>query len=388
MRRLVVAIVVLGAVQVAAAEPKGALGVPAGGQEATLRSAWKSWMRAAKWTEAPGPSAAAVKACIDGGATCSQLAALAVDRTWILSLSTQGEPILVGRVYDGTGALITTSERPCTKCGSNRGALTIEVEKLLDGLRDSVDRLNTKLVIEVEAPGIELAVDGAPVEIARPGLPIEQVVAAGPHAVAVTGGCWTMEPNPLPVTVESGATARVKLPVTEVAPRLRIEAGRDGAKVKVDGVEVGVTGADGVLEVATTRGPHHLDVERRGVRRHAEVTVDGCAAQTVPFVLAAPPTRSRGPIPYLIGAGGVVSLGVGIGLIVAHREPVNDSNRDLTYRDSKPFGYAFLGVGVAALGTAAVWWYLATPSAESAPATAPAVTLTPTGAAFGVSGRF
>lgn len=339
----------------AAAEPRGALGVPAGPTEPTIRAAWRAWIKTAAWIEAPAPAAAAVTACLAVGPTCADgLGKLGADRTWIVSLeppsSPGGEPFVVGRVYDRAGALVTSSQRACARCATNKANLTTEVGKLLDALREAVERQTTRLVLTVDAPGVQVLLDGAPVEH-TPGQPIDRAVTPGAHTVTITGEC--LEMAPVPALVGSGETVRLQLDVARRTPRLRVRAFPAGATITVDGAAA--TGD----AIETTAGTHRVAASRDGWQGAAEeVTVTGCETRDVELVLSR--RGGRGPVPYLVAAGAALAIGGGLALVIADREPIEGGNRSATYRDSAPLGTVVAGVGVAAAGVA-VYLFLREP---------------------------
>jgi hypothetical protein len=135
------------AVASTASAQKAALGVK-GEPAAAVRDAWKKWIGAGAWIEAP---AKAVDPCVkpDDAACARELTALAVDLTYVLVLEKSANPLLVGRVYGPSGALIESAERPCAGCTDRGGAAAVkrEVPLLLDLLRDKAVFATTHLAI-------------------------------------------------------------------------------------------------------------------------------------------------------------------------------------------------------------------------------------------------
>jgi hypothetical protein len=180
--------------------------------------------------------------------------------------------------------------------------------------------------------------------------------------------------------------------------RINVTSTPPGAKVAVDGAAVGAT----PLEHGTRSGPHVVDVTLDGfhpVRRNIDVGKDKTVALELTMTPSDKPLpgATRGPLPYIVLAGGVALAGAGMTLYVIDQDceaggPCDVPNTQETYRNSAPLGIGLAAAGVVAIGLGA-YLTLRSPSPSSgsaarAPAATPVGWVTPGGGGVGISTRF
>lgn len=362
MRALVV-LGLVGALAGAASAQSTAFGVE-GPQQPAVRDAWKAWFGPRGWTPAP---LELVTACTGSAPTCAaQIVALNVDNTWLVRIGANGDAV-TARVYDNRGALIATRDRPCPACKPAK--LAAEVTTALVELHEEVEiyeqRRATALVLELVPAEASVVLDGVVVRGPR----VEETVTPGSHRIETDpGSCLEIEP----LTIDVALGQRVSRQITaKLRPAtLRVVTAPD-ATIAVDGTPIATT------SVAIGEGRHEVTVSAPGRATVREsIAIAGCRPMTLQVDLGRP---RRSKLPYLVGGAGVGLVAIGVTLIVLDRDQVVDGNRAATYRSSAPWGVGVGLAGVAAIGTAAVLWYLPGPVV---------VTPEPGGATVGMAGTF
>ncbi len=164
--------------------------------------------------------------------------------------------------------------------------------------------------------------------------------------------------------------------MTALAGSSRAEVGQaaltttpPGARVRIDGVDVGVT----PLTKALPSGAHKVEVSHADAGRAERIVeVRRGERADVDFVLAARPSRVL-PISLLSGGGALVVIGI---VLLAIDE--DDTGETFEYRDTGPFGAT---LGCAGLAVAGVGAYLL--FRDRSPESRPQVAIVPGGAVLG-----
>jgi hypothetical protein len=135
-----------------------------------------------------------------------------------------------------------------------------------------------------------------------------------------------------------------------------------GARVTVDGADVGVT----PLDAPVSAGSHTVELTKAGYAPgHGSVVVaEGQSAKLDISMTQDGPQRSL--LPYVVGGAGVALLATGI---VLYATSETDTGEKYQYRDTKPAGAVIAVVGAAAIGAAAYLMVRGKPT-DSAPAVA------------------
>src|SRR5690606_3718446 len=131
------------------------------------------------------------------------------------------------------------------------------------------------LVVEVNAPGASISVDGDAVAQA-PGGPIR--VAVGEHVIAVRAGGY--EPQQRRVSVAGGVTETVRFTLAETGSAratIRVTSALRDVEIAVDGEVVGRTPLDSSLSV--TPGARQVRAMRRGYLPFSRVVEVGMGAE-------------------------------------------------------------------------------------------------------------
>lgn len=165
-----------------------------------------------------------------------------------------------------------------------------------------------------------------------------------------------------------------------------------GAKVSVDSTPVGAT----PLDHGVRAGRHVVDITLDGyqdVRRDIDVGKDKTVTIEQQLVKGVSggggKVKGKGPLPYVVLAGGVALLGTGVAFYLMDQDCVGVGNcdvgrRDPTYRDTAPLGVGLAAGGAVLLGAGT--YLMLRKSPPSSPRTVGWVT--PRGGGIGVTGRF
>ncbi len=128
----------------------------------------------------------------------------------------------------------------------------------LDATRARLLTRVATVVVEVNAPGLEVRIDGAPVPLglARAGVPVN----LGRRRIALTAPGW--QPYERVVDLASGAREVVRDGMRRITSTVAVECDVPDAEVLVDGARVATTPVE--APVTVPEGPHTVEVRRAG----------------------------------------------------------------------------------------------------------------------------
>ncbi|MBZ5586742.1 MAG: PEGA domain-containing protein [Acidobacteriia bacterium] len=128
----------------------------------------------------------------------------------------------------------------------------------------SADRPVGTLVVETNAPGAAILIDGKPAGTAGGRTPFQMPLAAGPHRVEVKSPGYRPAP-PRIANVENRKTLRLSVPLDALKGQLAVLAAAAGTSVSIDGKPAGTVGPDGSLTVdGIEPGERNVGLARAG----------------------------------------------------------------------------------------------------------------------------